>query len=33
MRTKVAEHVTSVHNVAPVTDTVMNELEKAIRET
>ena len=33
LRTKVAEHVTTVHNVQPVTDTVMNELDKAIRET
>ena len=28
-----AEHVASAHNVQPVTDTVMNELEKAIRQT
>ncbi len=33
LKTKVADHVRDVHKVEPVTDTVMSELEKAIKET
>ena len=32
MKTKVIDHVRDVHKVEPVTDTVMSELEKAIKE-
>ena len=32
LKTKVADHVRDVHKVEPVTDTVMSELEKAIKE-